>query len=77
MNDQTSIFIIYTGGTIGMIEDHETGVLKPFNFDNIYNQIPDLKQFSSNLHFHCFEPLVDSSNMNPDFWVKIAEVISD
>ena len=77
MNDQTSILIIYTGGTIGMIKDQETGVLKPFNFENIYNQIPDLKQFSCNLHFHCFEPLVDSSNMNPDFWIKIAEVIKD
>jgi len=60
-----------------MIKDQETGVLKPFNFENIYQQIPDLKQFSCNLHFHCFEPLVDSSNMSPEFWVKIAEVIKD
>ena len=58
-----------------MIEDQETGVLKPFNFENIYSQIPDLKQFKCSLHFHCFEPLIDSSNMNPDLWVKIAEVI--
>ncbi len=77
MNDQTSILIIYTGGTIGMIKDQESGVLKPFNFENIYEQIPDLKQFSCNLNFHCFEPLVDSSNINPDAWIKIAEVIKE
>ncbi len=77
MNDQTSILIIYTGGTIGMIKDQESGVLKPFNFENIYDQIPDLKQFSCNLDFHCFEPLADSSNINPDSWIKIAEVIKE
>lgn len=77
MINQTSILIIYTGGTIGMIKDQQTGVLKPFNFENIYNQIPDLKEFKYNLEFYCFEPLVDSSNMNPDLWKKIANVIGD
>lgn len=77
MINQTSILIIYTGGTIGMIKDQQTGVLKPFNFENIYNQIPDLKEFKYNLEFYCFEPLVDSSNMNPDLWEKIANVIGD
>jgi len=77
MNNQTSILIIYTGGTIGMIKDQETGVLKPFNFENIYNQIPDLKEFKYNLEFYCFEPLVDSSNMKPELWKKIANVIGD
>lgn len=77
MDDQTSILIIYTGGTIGMIKDQESGALKPFNFENIYELIPELKPFSYHLHFHCFEPLVDSSNINPDSWVKIANVIKD
>lgn len=77
MNNQTSILIIYTGGTIGMIKDQHTGVLKPFNFENIYTQIPDLKEFKYHLEFFSFEPLVDSSNMNPDLWKKIANVIGD
>jgi L-asparaginase len=44
MND-TSILIIYTGGTIGMFKDSETGVLRPFDFDNLYSYIPVLKDF--------------------------------
>ena len=77
MNETPSILIIYTGGTIGMIKDQETDALIPFNFDDIYNQIPILKQFKYEINFHCFDPLVDSSDMNPDLWIEIAKVIRD
>jgi len=73
--DQTSILVIYTGGTIGMIKDEETGSLIPFNFEDIYEQVPILKKFDYKLDFHCFDPILDSSNIAPDNWVKIAEVI--
>ncbi len=75
MLDQTSILIIYTGGTIGMIMDEETGVLKPFNFDGIYDQIPVLKKYHYELDFYCFDPIMDSSNMNPDVWIELATII--
>ena len=42
---QKSILIIYTGGTIGMVQDQETGALKPFRFDNILSEVPELKKF--------------------------------
>jgi len=74
MND-TSILIIYTGGTIGMIKDHEAGVLKPFNFDNLYSYIPVLKDFNYHLEVVSFDPLIDSSNINPLHWVKMVEII--
>jgi len=77
MNDTPSILVIYTGGTIGMIQNTETGALKPFNFDNIYEQIPVLKNLHYNIDFYTFETLIDSSNMHPDFWVKLAEVIEN
>lgn len=77
MNEETSILIIYTGGTIGMIRNQNSGALMPFNFDNIYDVIPDLKQFNCNLDFYSFDPLIDSSNMNPEFWSKIANVIGE
>jgi len=73
--DQTSILIIYTGGTIGMIKDEETGSLIPFNFENIYEQVPILEKFDYKLDFYCFDPILDSSNIAPDNWIKIAEVI--
>lgn len=73
--DQPSIMIIYTGGTIGMIKDEKTGALVPFNFDNIYDQIPVLKKFHYQIQFYCFEPIMDSSNMNPDAWIELVQVI--
>jgi len=75
MNDETSIMIIYTGGTIGMISDNNTGALVPFNFENIYEQIPELRKFNYNLGVHCFDPLLDSSNMNPKVWIELAQII--
>jgi L-asparaginase len=75
MTEDTSILIIYTGGTIGMIRDEETGVLKPFNFEKVYEQIPALEWFNYQLDFHCFDPLLDSSNMNQEVWVSLAGII--
>jgi L-asparaginase len=75
MTEETSILIIYTGGTIGMIKDEETGVLKPFNFEKVYEHIPALERFHYHLDFHCFEPLLDSSNMSPEVWVSLATII--
>lgn len=58
-----------------MIIDEETGSLKPFDFEGIYDQIPVLKKYHYDLDFHCFDPLMDSSNMNPDVWIELASII--
>lgn len=71
----TSILIIYTGGTIGMINDPETGSLAPFDFDHIMKQVPELNKFGFNLTTITFEEVVDSSNITPDIWVHLAELI--
>lgn len=60
-----------------MIVDDETKALVPFNFDNIYEQMPVLKKFDCRLQFHCFEPLMDSSNMNPEVWAQLAGIIEN
>lgn len=75
MNSKISILILYTGGTIGMVMDNKTGVLKPFNFEHLFELIPTLKLFNYEIDSHCFDPLIDSSNMNPENWVQIADVI--
>lgn len=77
MNNTPSILVIYTGGTIGMIQNTETGALMPFNFDSIYEQIPVLKNLHFNIDFYTFDSLIDSSNMHPDFWVRLVELIED
>ncbi|PJA09706.1 MAG: L-asparaginase 1, partial [Flavobacteriales bacterium CG_4_10_14_0_2_um_filter_32_8] len=44
-----SILIIYTGGTIGMVHDEETGALKTFNFASLLDEIPEIKKFKSTI----------------------------
>ena len=75
MTEQISLLIIYTGGTIGMIKDPETGSLRPFNFEGVYDQIPELKRFPYHLEFHCFDPIIDSSEIQLKHWVQLAEVV--
>jgi len=70
-----SILIIYTGGTIGMVNNPETGVLSPFDFNQILNEVPELKRFGYTIDTISFTPLIDSSNLNPEVWVKLAEII--
>ncbi len=75
MEDKTTILVIYTGGTIGMIQDTETGALRPFDFKQIYDQMPLLKSFNYEIDFFSFDPLVDSSNMKPEMWTRLAQLI--
>ncbi len=76
-NEETSILVLYTGGTIGMMQDSATGALMPFDFGNIYNHLPVLKNFGFRIDFYSFDPLIDSSNMHPDFWVRLAKKIEE
>ncbi len=71
----TSILIIYTGGTIGMVINEETNTLVPFNFDNVYEQIPELKKFHYHIDTISFDPLIDSSDMQPKHWIELSKMI--
>ncbi|MGJ5641735.1 asparaginase [Formosa sp. S-31] len=70
-----NILLIYTGGTIGMVKDFETGALKAFDFKNLLKRIPELKQLDCDIETISFKEPIDSSNMNPVYWVQIAEII--
>ncbi|HUW05247.1 MAG TPA: type I asparaginase [Williamwhitmania sp.] len=72
----SSILVIYTGGTIGMKHNPETGSLAPFNFEQIEEEVPELKKFGFKIETVSFSPLVDSSNIQPDFWVRLVEIVS-
>lgn len=69
------ILIIYTGGTIGMMRDYKTNVLKSFDFDRIYKRIPELNHLDCTIDSISFDDPIDSSNMNPLRWKTIAETI--
>ena len=72
---QSNILLIYTGGTIGMIKNPETGALKSFDFDNLLIKIPELKLLDCTIETVSFEEPIDSSNMSPQYWIKIADII--
>ncbi len=69
--------LIYTGGTIGMMKDFETGALKAFNFKKLLQKIPEIKQLDCSIETISFEKPIDSSNMNPEKWVQIASIIEN
>ncbi|HEY6162123.1 MAG TPA: type I asparaginase [Bacteroidia bacterium] len=75
MARKRSVLLIYTGGTIGMVQDTRTGQLRPFDFSHLTEQVPELKKFDLELDVVSFEHPLDSSNMQPGVWVRMAKII--
>ncbi|MBQ1746289.1 MAG: asparaginase, partial [Muribaculaceae bacterium] len=74
---QPKILIIYTGGTIGMIENPETQALQPFDFDHLMDNVPKVKKLDYDIDNLQFNPPIDSSNMDPSHWRDIALAIEE
>ena len=72
---KTRIILIYTGGTIGMVKDFKTNSLKAFNFKNLLDRIPELQLLECDIHTVSLKKPIDSSNINPSYWLQIAEII--
>ena len=73
----TSVLLIYTGGTIGMIENAATGALENFNFEQLQKYIPELQKFNFPIDTYQFDPPMDSSDMEPDMWRKLVRIIHE
>lgn len=69
------VLIIYTGGTIGMEKNYENGSLRPFDFSTIANKIQEIKLLDCEVEITQFTPPLDSSDIGPSHWVKIAKTI--
>ncbi len=76
-NSQEKILIIYTGGTIGMIVNPETGSFKPFDFKSISKKIPALQRFGYHLKTISFENPIDSASLKPEIWIKLANILKE
>lgn len=74
---QARILLVYTGGTIGMIENPRTGALQPFDFSHLIDNVPKLEKLDYQIDNISFDPPIDSSDMNPERWVEIAKVIEE
>lgn len=77
METSISILIIYTGGTIGMVNDPVSGSLVPIDFRHISDQVPELRRFGFSLETVTFDPVIDSSDVSPDTWLKMAATIEE
>lgn len=69
------VLLIYTGGTIGMEKDYETGSLRAFDFGNIFRKIPEINLIECEVAVHPFKTPLDSSDMGPKEWQIIADYI--
>ncbi|MBE6214874.1 MAG: type I asparaginase [Bacteroidales bacterium] len=75
--EKSSILLIYTGGTIGMKEDPSIQALRPFDFSQILEEVPELGKFAYKIDSYTFDPLIDSSDVDPLNWVTLASLIEE
>lgn len=73
----TSVLLIYTGGTIGMIKNPETGALESFDFDQLQKHVPELQKLTISIDTIQFDPPMDSSDMEPEEWRRLVRLICD
>jgi len=74
---QSKVLLIYTGGTIGMNRNPHTKALEPFDFEHLLYNVPELKQFDTQIETYQFDPPIDSSDMSPALWTDLSHVIAD
>ncbi len=70
-----NILLIYTGGTIGMVQNAETGALESFDFQQLQQHVPELYTLGHHIDVHTFQPPIDSSDMTPDHWLQLRDII--
>lgn len=77
-NDKkASILLIYTGGTIGMKVDPVLQALTPFDFSQILDEVPELGKFAYRIDSYTFDPLIDSSDVEPAHWISLVRLIEE
>ena len=69
------ILMIYTGGTIGMKQDEKSLALVPVDISQIQEEVPELKKFGYSIDTYSFDPVIDSSDITPAFWVNLCNLI--
>jgi L-asparaginase len=70
-----SVLVIYTGGTIGMVKDAGSGALMPVNIELLLQYIPELHRIDADISIEAFEQTIDSSDITPQHWIQLVEII--
>jgi L-asparaginase len=71
----SKLLLLYTGGTIGMMEDSASGSLIPFDFEHLQDYVPELKRFNCHIDVVSFDDPIDSSDVDIATWQKIAGIV--
>ena len=77
IDSSAKVLLVYVGGTIGMIENSETGALEPFNFSHLESSMPEIKRLNFHVKAYLFDPPIDSSDVSPEKWQAMAQIIKD
>lgn len=77
MTQKSALLLIYTGGTIGMKQDMKDLTLKPFDFSQILDEVPEIRKFAFKIDSYSFEPPIDSSDVEPSLWQDLARLIKE
>lgn len=71
------VLLLFTGGTISMVRDAETGALHPADMQTFKAFVPELFASDVQVDMIPFDPLLDSSDLNPDNWRMMARVVQE
>lgn len=77
MPHTSKILMLYTGGTIGMVPDEKKRSLVPFDFQSLLDKIPDIRQLDCEIDTDSLDHPIDSSDMKPEHWLRLARRIAD
>lgn len=69
------VLLILTGGTISMVRDAETGALHPADIHTFKAFVPELFAGDIQVDMLTFDPLLDSSDLNPESWIQMAQMV--
>ncbi|MFN4144214.1 MAG: asparaginase [Runella sp.] len=70
---RASVLVIYTGGTLGMV--YERGQLVPFHFEQVLDKLPEIQRLDIEITFTSLQEVMDSSNMRPEVWIELVQII--
>ncbi|WP_025763713.1 asparaginase [Dyadobacter tibetensis] len=71
-----SVLVIYTGGTLGMVFESRKGQLVPFNFEQLIDKVPEICRLNQDITFLSLKEPIDSSNIAPEVWIELANIIA-
>ncbi|MFD2094444.1 asparaginase [Corallincola platygyrae] len=75
--NKKKIYIAYTGGTIGMRQSAHGYIPEPGFLQEVLEKMPEFRRDEMpEFTIHAYQPLIDSSDMTPNDWQKIADDIA-